>query len=121
MFSVMAHGINRLDIGISGKLQTDEMRPISDTLLAHARDIKNSKMLYQIRNVDFPILSAMMVELSYVPVLFGLIAKFDKVVVLADQAWIRKASEIEGTFSPRMKIKAFELEQKVAAETWLST
>lgn len=120
MFAVMTHGINRLDLEISGKLDAEEMRVALDTLLTHARDIKHGRMLYQIQDLDFPSLSAIAVELSRVPSLFGLIAKFDRVAVLADQAWIRKISEIEGYLFPGMEIKAFEPDQKIAAEAWLS-
>ena len=53
MFKVIPNGINRLDIELSGKLNTEEMKIALDELLSKSKDIKNGKMLYEIcKNVN---------------------------------------------------------------------
>ena len=66
-----------------------------------------------------PTLGAIGVELSKLPRLFGLIRKFDRVAVLANQHWVQKVSEIEGFFMPGLEIKAFDRDAKEEAEAWL--
>ena len=119
IFKVTANGSNRIDIELGGKLNADEMRIALDDLIDKSKDIHRGKMLYQITDFDFPTLAAIGVELARLPALFGLIGKFDRVAVLADQTWIKKASELEGALFPGMEIKAFDLNERTAAEAWL--
>jgi hypothetical protein len=51
MFKVEQNGINRLDIQLSGKLDTEEMKIALDELVSKSENIKNGKMLYEI--IDF--------------------------------------------------------------------
>ena len=66
-----------------------------------------------------PTLSAIAIEFSRLPAMFGLIKKFSKAAVLTDTAWLQKASEVEGALIPGLEIKAFSREQKAEAEAWL--
>jgi hypothetical protein len=53
--------------------------------------------------------------------LFKLIGNFDRAAVLADKAWIKKISELEGALIPGLKIKAFDADEKAEAEAWLAS
>lgn len=121
MFKVVKSGVNRLDIELSGKLDSNNMKVVLDELLSSAEDIKNGRMFYRIEDFDIPTLGAMGVELSRLPELFKLIRKFDRVAVLVNKNWIKKASEIEGVLIPGLEIKAFDLDEEVEAENWLSS
>lgn len=120
MFKVVPNGPDRLDIELSGKLNSDDMRAALDELADQSGDINNGRMLYRIVDFDFPTFGAIGVELSRLPKLFRLIRKFDRVAVLADKNWIRKASEIEGALIPGLEIKAFGLDETAKAEAWLA-
>lgn len=120
MFTVTRNGSNRLDIELGGKLDSEAMKFALDDLLAKAEGIENGKMLYRIRDFDFPSIGALAVEFSRLPKLFGLIRHFDRVAVVCGQSWLRSASEIEGAFIPGMEIKAFEPGDETAAEAWLA-
>jgi hypothetical protein len=50
-----------------------------------------------------------------------LMKKFDRAAVLTDKAWLKTVSEFEGAFFPGLEIKAFNRDQKTAAEAWLSS
>ncbi len=119
MFKVIKIGDNRIDVEICGKLDKDEMSVALNELFASAKDIEHGHMLFRIKNYSLPTLGAMGVEFSRFPEAFRFIKKFDRAAVLADENWVRKASEIEGAFIPGLKIKAFDLSHEPAAENWL--
>jgi hypothetical protein len=120
MFNVIPNGINRLDIELSGKLNTEEMKIALDELVSKSKDIENGKMLYDVIDFHLPSLGAIAVEFSRLPAMFGLMKKFDRAAVLTDKACLKKASEFEGSLCPGLEIKAFDRDQKEEAEDWLS-
>ena len=119
MFKVTPNGTNRLDIELSGKLDTDEMKTALDELASKSENIKNGKMLYDVIDFHFPSLGAIVIEFSRLPSMFGLIRKFDRAAVLTDKTWLKKVSEFEGSLVPGLEIKAFNRDQKAEAEAWL--
>ena len=121
MLRVVKNGANRIDIEFSGKLDSNDMKVALDELSSNAKDIKNGRMLYRIRDFEIPTLGALGVELSRLPEVFRLIRKFDRAAVLVNKNWIKKASEIEGALIPGLKIKAFDLDEEAKAENWLAS
>jgi hypothetical protein len=121
MFKVKPKGNNRLDIELSGKLDTEEMKIALDELVRNSEIIENGKMLYEIIDFHLPSLGAIVIEFSRLPSMFGLIKKFDRAAVLTDKTWLKKVSELEGVFFPGFEIKAFDRDQKAEAEAWLSS
>lgn len=120
MFEVIQNGTNRLDIKLSGKLDSETMTTALDELVSKSKDIKNGKMLYVISDFQLPTLGAIGIEFSRLPSMFGFIKKFNRAAVLTDKTWLKKASEFEGALIPGLEIKAFNLDQKEEAENWLS-
>lgn len=121
MFKVEQYGLNRLDIQLSGKLDTEEMKIALDELVSRSKNIENGKMLYEIIEFHLPSLGAIVIEFSRLPSMFGLMKKFDRVAVLTDKTWLKKVSEFEGALFPGLEIKAFGRDQKAEAEAWLSS
>ena len=121
MFKVEKNGENRLDIELSGKLDSEAMTAALDELLSQSEDIENGTMLYEIVDFHLPSLGAMGVEFSRLPSMFGLIGKFDRCAVLTDKGWLKTASKIEGMMIPGLEIKAFDRDQKEEAEAWLAS
>ncbi|MEP1930148.1 MAG: STAS/SEC14 domain-containing protein [Paracoccaceae bacterium] len=119
MLNVSKPSANRLDIELSGALDTEAMRLALDHLIDQSEGITNGRMLYKIVDFEMPTLGAMAVEFQKMPKLFSLIGKFDKCSVLSDTAWIRTAAEIEGAVIPSLEIKSFPLSARKAAEDWL--
>ena len=120
MFKVMKQGENRLDIELSGKLNSDEMKMALDELVSKSQDIEKGKMLYDVIDFHLPSLGAIAIEFSRLPSMFGLLKKFDRTAVLTDKNWIKKVSEFEGMLIPGLEIKAFDRDQKEEAEAWLA-
>ena len=67
MFKVTPNGKNRLDIELSGKLNTEDMKIALDELVSKSKDIENGKMLYDIIDFNLPALGAIAIELSLLP------------------------------------------------------
>lgn len=109
-----------MDIELSEKLNSEEMKAALDELEEQSRDMENGLMLYDIINFHIPSMGALAIEFSRLPSLFGLIKKYKRIAVLTDKNWIKKASELEGMLIPGLEIKAFDRDQKEEAESWLS-
>jgi len=120
MFSVTPNGPNRVDIEFSGKLDSNDMKAALDELVTKTEGIENGRMLYRVGDFKLPTLGAIAIEFSRLPSMFGLIKKFDRCAVLADQDWIKKISEIEGALIPGLEIKGFSPDEEEAAEAWLA-
>jgi len=121
MFETQINGPNRIDISISGKIDSNNMRESLDALHAQSKDFENGRMLYRISDFDMPTFGALAVELSRLPMLFSLLRRFDRVAVITEKQWLQKASEIEGKLLPGMTIKAFDLDEEALAEQWLAS
>ncbi len=119
MFKVTQNGMNRLDIEMSGKLDAEKMKVALDELISKSKNIKNGKIMYDVIDFHLPSLGAIGIELSHLPSLFGLIKNFHRAAVLTDKIWIKKVSELEGSFYPGVEIKGFNRDQKAEAEAWL--
>lgn len=120
MFKVIQNGTNRLDIEMSGRLNAEEMKVALDELVNKSEHIENGKMLYDVIDFHLPTLSAIAIEFSRFPSMFGFIKKFNQAAVLTDKSWLKKVSEIEGTLIPGLEIKAFDRDKREEAEAWLS-
>ena len=119
MFTVTKRAANRVDIELSDKLESEEMKQALDELVEQSKDLENGLMLYDIVNFQMPSMGALAIEFSRLPSLFGLIRKYKRIAVLSDTNGIKKVSEFEGMLIPGLEIKAFDRNQKEAAESWL--
>jgi len=119
MFKISLNGPDRLDIEMSGKLNTEEMKSALDELVIKSQNIEKGRMLYDVIDYHLPSLGAIMFEFSRLPSMLGFLKKFERAAVLADQTWLKKISEFEGHFFPGLEIKAFDRDQKSEAEAWL--
>lgn len=120
MFNVTKIGPNRLNIELSGKLNSEDMQIALDELENKAAEIENGTMLYDVVEFHLPSLKAIVIEFSRLPAMFRLMKKFRKAAVLTDKNWLKQVSEFEGLLFPGLEIKAFKRDQKSKAESWLS-
>lgn len=120
MFEVKKVTENRVDLRLEGRLDSTEMRTALDELSAQAEGVEGGVMLYEIDEFKMPTPAAIAVEFSRLPSLIRLVRCFKRVAVLTDKTWLKKVSEFEGALIPGLEIKAFDRDQRPAAETWLS-
>ena len=110
----------RLDIELKGRLDADAMRTLLDGLLRESEGFEHGRMLCRVRDFELPSLGALGVELSHMPELFGMIGRFDRVAVLADETWIQRLGQIENAVIPGIEIKVFAGDATADAEAWLA-
>ncbi|WP_041522361.1 SpoIIAA family protein [Gilvimarinus agarilyticus] len=110
---------NHLNITLSGRLNKEQMSQALDDLMVKARGVDHGTMLYDVVDFKLPEPRAVLAEFMRMPSMLGLIRKFDRVAVLADQSWLQKISELEGMLIPGLELKAFSRADRAAAETWL--
>ena len=119
MFKVTRVGENRLDIVMSGKLNSEQMEEALDELVSQSEGIENGTMLYDVVDFQLPSLGAIGIEFSRLPSMFKLLKQFNRAAVLTDKSWLKMASEFEGALYPGLEIKAFNRDRKLEAEAWL--
>lgn len=120
MFKVTKPVAGRVDIRLSGRLTSEDMRDGLDHLIALSQDVSRGRMLYEITDFALPSIGAVVAEMGRLPELFGLLGKFDKCAVVTDTGWLRTAAEIEGKVIPGLEIKSFAQVERDAAEEWLA-
>lgn len=120
MFNVQRVGDKRVDLTMSGRLDGGQMKTALDELTASCEGVTHGGMLCDVVDYQLPTLGAIAVEFSQLPDMLRLIGRFDRVAVLADEDWLKKASELEGLLIPGLEIRAFGRDQRVQAEAWLS-
>ncbi|MEM9630364.1 MAG: STAS/SEC14 domain-containing protein [Pseudomonadota bacterium] len=120
MFKVTKVAPNRIDLELGGSLDQEAMRKGLDDLIKQSEGISEGLMLYTITDFAMPSAAAISVEFGRLPELFSMVNKFDRCAVLSEVSWLRSAAEIKGMLIPGLEIKAFELNERDAAEAWLS-
>ncbi len=76
-------------------------------------------ILMRAHDVQWPTLGAIAVELRHWAQLMALIQKVDKVALITNQDWLRRAAAIESAVIPNLVIKSFGPEDEAAARAWL--
>lgn len=120
MMTVTKPSPNRVDIVLSGLLDTAEMGEALDDLIAQSADVTHGQMLYTVQDFEMPTLGAITAEIARMPNLLSLLTRFDKCAVLTDSPWLRTAAEFEGAMIPMISIKGFALADTARAEAWLA-
>jgi hypothetical protein len=120
MFTIKKVDDQQLNLELSGKLDTEEMKLALDQFIELADQINQGKMLYRIIDIHLPSLGAIVHKFSRLPSLLGLINNFDRITILSDKLWLQQAAKIEGKLFPGLKIKAFNLDQQNEAQAWLN-
>lgn len=120
MFKVERVGEDRLEIEMSGRLDSAGMAQALDELIAKSEGIGNGKMLYDVIDFQLPSLGAITLELSRMPEMFGFIKRFRRAALLSDKTWLKKISELEGKLMPMLEIRGFGREERAAALEWLN-
>jgi len=111
---------NRIEIEISGKLDTQNMIIALDELVSLSENIENGTMLFDVIDYHLPSLGAIKEEFSRLPSMLGFMKKFTRAALLTDKTWLKMIGELEGAVYPGLEVKAFRRNQRSEAEAWLS-
>lgn len=120
MIKIERVGENRLDIEMSGKIDSADMARVLDELVEKSEGFENGKMLFDVIEYQLPTLGAITLELSRMPQMFGFIKRFRRAAVLSDKTWLKSVSELKGALMPWLEIKGFDRDERTAALKWLA-
>ena len=120
MLKITRVGDDRIEFKMSGRLDDEHMRVALDEISEKVEGIENGVMLYEVVDFKLPSPSTIAIEFGRLPSMIGLMRRFKKAAVLTDKTWLKKVSEFEGALIPGLEIKAFQLDEREAAEAWLS-
>ncbi|WP_339066570.1 STAS/SEC14 domain-containing protein [Teredinibacter turnerae] len=121
MVTVGRNGENRLDVALSGKLDTEGMIAVLDALLDNAEGMENGGVLFDVVDYHLPSFGAIAIELWRLPQVLRLLRRFSHAAVLADQTWLQAMSHWNADLVPGLTIKTFKRSEKAAARLWLET
>lgn len=119
MFTIVKNHSERIDITLSGRLDSAAIRALLDELLVHSAGIEHGQMLFDVVDFHWPSMGGLLLEFSRLPEIFKLMRRFDRVAVLTDLKWLQKASQFEGALLPGIAVKSFERAEKDLAVAWL--
>jgi hypothetical protein len=111
---------DRIEIEMSGKLDTQNMIIALDELVSLSENIENGTMLFNVIDYHLPSLGAIKEEFSQLPSMLDFMKKFRRAALLTDKMWLKMIAELEGALYPGLEIKAFRRNQRSEAEEWLS-
>lgn len=121
MITITKTAANRIDMEFdASSIDEDTMRAALEELIEKADGIEHGQLLYRLHHFPWPSLGAVAVKLEHLPKLFRLLGKFDRCAILSDEAWLRKAADIEGALIPGLEMKGFAMDEAEAAEAWLA-
>lgn len=120
MMNVTRPAADRIDVVLSGTLDTDGMGKALDDLIDQSEGVTHGRMLYTILDFEMPTMGAIGAEIARMPGLLSLIGRFDKCAVVSGTAWLRTAAEIEGALIPGLQIKSFTHDAVDTAKAWLA-
>ena len=116
MLDITKVGNDRIEFKMSGRLDAEQMRAALEEISEKVEGIESGVMLYEIVDFKLPSPTAIAIEFGRLPSMLGLMRRFKKAAVLTDKTWLKKVSEFEGALIPGLEIKAFQLDERDAAE-----
>ncbi|MAX73348.1 MAG: hypothetical protein CMH66_06725 [Nioella sp.] len=119
-FTAKLEAPNLLVMEVSGKMDSIAMEVALNTLVPVVRDMDHGAMLMRARDVSWPTLGAIGVELRHWGQLMAMIRKVDRVAVLTDQGWLANAAAVESLLVPNLEIHSFPPDQEAEARAWLA-
>lgn len=120
MFNVTSEHDNILTIDVSGKVDADEMSQGLAALMQAAEGIEHGGMLMRLADIEMPTLGAIRVEMAQFGRLIGLIRRFDKIALLANQGWVQQVAMAEVALIPGLSIRTFEPGEQAEAIAYLT-
>ena len=120
LFSAELEGSDLLVIEAHGAMTAISMQVALEMLIPTVEHMSHGGMLMRAKDVQWPTLGAIAVELRHWPQLMGMIKKIDKIALLTNQSWVRTWAGLESSLIPNLVIKSFDPDQEEAARAWLA-
>ena len=104
---------------ISGRLDADELRDITQKVLAAIDRNEKTHMFCEIAGLTGIDWKAWAEQLPSGLSLLGKLERFGRIAVVSDQSWIRWATRVESALLPKVSYEVFDLSERDRALEWV--
>ena len=108
-----------LALTMSGRITTADLDAVMDRLEQAWADHKQVHVFVETRTLESIALDALAAYVPRALPMFGKLARFGRVAIVADQALIRGASRVESALLPGVSYRVFEPDERDAALAWV--
>lgn len=108
-----------LALKMSGTIKGADLDAVMDRLDAAFERHEIVHVFVETQHIDGIEISALPHYMTRALPLLGKLKRFGRVAVVADQAWIRAATRIEGAVLPFISYRTYEPEERAQALTWV--
>lgn len=106
-------------LSVSGTIRGDMLDAIMDRLDSAMASHEKVHVFVETRQIDGIELKSLPTYTARALPLFGKLARFGRVAVVADQSWIRFGSRLESAVLPFISYRVFEPGQRGEALAWV--
>ena len=119
MITLREIGPRAVELASEGEITPADVRQALDDVAAIRARWPKFDMLADVRgHVTFG-WSALAAEAGRLPTVLGLIGALDRVALVADEAWIKRAGKVEGKLLFTLDYRTFDRELYPAARAWV--
>ena len=108
-----------LALKVSGKITGADLTAIMDRLEAAMERHETVHVFVETEGIDGIELSDLPDYVGRAMPLFGMLRRFGRVAVVADQAWVRVGTRIESAILPFIDYRVFEPHEREGALAWV--
>ncbi|WP_230206760.1 STAS/SEC14 domain-containing protein [Novosphingobium sp. Gsoil 351] len=109
---------NAIAVSLSGTVTGDDLSQIMDRLELALNIFNTVDVFIETHEIKGLEVSALAAYAARALPLFGALRAFDRVAVVADQAWIRLATRLESAILPLISYRIFKPEHRAEAMAW---
>ncbi len=119
MFKFIESSDNVIALKLTSTITGDDLNAIMDRLDDMMAKPGNIHVFVETQAIDGLQLSALPHHVSRALPLFGQLARFGRVAVVADQAWMRIGTRLESALLPSVSYRVFEPDRRNEALAWV--
>ena len=109
-----------LALTVSDTITNADLVSMMDVLETRMARHDRVHVFVETRSLDGVELSGLGAHIARALPLFGKLRHFDRVAVVADQAWVRAGTRIESALLPSVSYRTFKPEQREEAFAWVT-
>ena len=111
---------NILAATVSDRITGEDLTALMDRLEAILGRHQRIHVLVETRSIHGIEISQLPAYMARAMPLFGQLRRFDRVAVVADQAWVRMGTRVESALLPFISYRTFEPAQREEALAWVT-
>jgi len=119
MLTITPLSARAIEVTASGHFTAADMAPALNRLSAILDDMPRLDILADVQGQVSISPSVVVEELRHLPLVFRMIRQIERVAIVADAAWIRVVSRIEGALIPGVHYEVYARHEAAHAREWL--